>query len=354
MNKIQSLLFALLITCFSSVETQAANYNTCEPPSFNTCKPLCFNPCSFAIRADYLYWKPCANYLDYAAVIEGTAPFISAGKNTSKYRSICPQWLIGFRVSLGAAPESNQIGWKASYTYLPSKSKGSTTRDFVSILTMHPFSPMTAMTVKSKWDVDYHEADLLLTYESSCNPCHSIVSSGGLVGIHLKQKVFTSTLPETPPTPELNIYDATDSSKWNSEYCGIGIRVGSEYQYNFSDCVGFFVKGQYSLLSGKGNSKLTETYTDTISWSLKDKDQWNCANGVNVGAGIVFESNNCSGFSFALRVGYEIHQWYHLPSIRIFPDTPDPAADNSLHHSTSALNGEFGHQGLVVGLSIGF
>ncbi len=348
MNKLHSLFFALLITCLAGMDIQAANYNNC-----NTCDTPCFDPCSFAVRGEYLYWRPCANYLDYAAVIEGTAPFISAGEYTSKVKSISPKWSSGFRVSLGSSPESNQLGWRASYTWLPSESNSSTTGDNVSILTMHPFSPMTAMTVNSKWDVYYQEADSLITYEHSSDPCHSIVSSGGFVGVYLKQKLLTSTFFETPPTPELNVYDATDSSKWSSEYWGVGIRIGSEYQYNLSNCFGLYINGQYSLLSGKAKSKLKETYTDTINWTIKDRERWICTSGVNVGAGFVVESNGC-GCDFALRVGYEIRQWYHLPAIRIFPDTPDASADNSLHHSTSASNGEFGHQGLVAGFSIGF
>jgi len=359
MKKVNLLLLVLFTLCFLNTSLQAAQFGSRCDCMTSECCPVydCGNTCSIGVGAEFLYWKPCPTHLDFAATIEGQEPFISVGPYNSKIKSVCTDWEPGVRVTLGSAPTGCNWGWRASYTYISPCASSSLSGDAVAILTMHPFANFTEIKVKAKWDACYHEFDLLFSSELSCNPCFNIVATGGLVGMYQEQKLFTF-----PENFDFNPYQypctylvgPEFSSRWKSDYWGLGVRIGSEFTYQFSDCFGFYVNGKGSLIAGKATSKVKEIYCEGTSWEIKNSDCGMCVQGFDVGAGFIFETDGC-GCDLTFKVGYELLKWYNLPNIRMFSDAPLYGGSNGgLLNGTSADDGSLGFHGLVVGLAIGF
>lgn len=92
----------------------------------NSCNPC--NVCGFEIGADFIWWKPCFDEADYAAVVtfEEQGEIIVRQINDDlsldiKYKSFCTDWEPGFRVYLGFPNFNCNWGFLGSYTYLESK-----------------------------------------------------------------------------------------------------------------------------------------------------------------------------------------------------------------------------------------
>ncbi|MFQ5729426.1 MAG: Lpg1974 family pore-forming outer membrane protein [Waddliaceae bacterium] len=350
MNKLRKKL-GLTVLCASLLVlapsfVKAASYGSCDP--CNTCNPCeCCDPCDcwgdFEFGADFLYWKPCVDDLDYAAEE-------SSVNKHFKYRCICPEWEPGFRVYFGMPDFYCDWGLSASWTYIESDDSGSVkdVNDVLGIL-LHPHTLTQHSTTdafdeaKAHWDADYHEWEVLFSTDLSCKECHHFMPFFGVAGIFLDQ-CFSC-----------DYYDGntkTFKAHWDSDLWGVGFRAGTEYQYRFSECLSFFTKAAGTILYSEADNKHK---SESVSYSAynvtaKDDDCCHLIPGWHLGTGFTYDTCYCD-WDFSFRLGYEFLQWCNIPNHRNFGSSDDAAGH--AHASSNSLR-TFGFHGLFAGLGVSF
>ena len=337
------LCAGLLVLAPSFVKADSCgSCNTCN--TCNTCDSC--DPCdcwgNFDFGADFLYWKPCVDDLDYAAEES------SADKHF-KYRSICPDWQPGVRVYFGMPDFYCDWGMSASWTWIESDDCGSTkdVNDILGIL-LHPHTLAHHETgtfdkAKASWDSTYNEWEVLFSTDLSCKECHHFMPFFGVAGLFLDQDF------------SCDYYDSdvkTYKAKWDSELWGVGFRAGTEYQYRFSDCFSFFTKAAGTILYSESDSKhKSECFAATgYNITAKDDDCCQIIPGWHLGAGFSYDTCYCD-WDFSLRFGYEFLQWCNIPNHRTFGATDDAAGHAQ---STSPNTRTYGFHGFFAGLGMSF
>jgi len=314
-----------------------ANAQSCNP----CCDPCDWNLCdqTFLIGADFLYWKPCIDDLDYAAVVENDNGFTDVD-----YKGICPDWQPGFRGYFGLPEFFCDWGLYFSYTRLECCDTHKTTFDDpdgsngITSPLIHPDLLTTNLydEAKGHWDLTYQEWDVLFSYDISCNCCHSFSPFFGVAGVYIEQHLRA----EFPNDWEVD---------WHSDYWGVGLRAGSEYAYRFNDCFSFFARASGTLLAGKADSRNRQEFGTDIE--IKDDDCCHFVPGYHIGAGFVYEGCTC-GTEWGIRIGYEFLNWHNVPNHRVFSGTDGDNAE--LSHSSSASTRNLGFHGLLAGVSLSF
>lgn len=318
--------------------------NTCD--TCNTCND-CYDPCDcggFEFYADFIWWKPCVDDLDYAAVKE------SSSRDNFKHRCICPEWEPGFRVGFAMPDFYCDWGLSASWTYIESDDSGSVKKDdlvYGSLLHANVQPGHMFDQASASWDTTYHEWDLLFSTDLSCKECHHFMPFFGLAGIFLDQK-FSADYYDKDNAGK---YVKTATAAWDSDIWGIGLRAGTEYQYRFSDCLSFFSKAWGSILYSEGDGELDSKDRSGVpegSGQIKAKDDDCCQlmPGWHIGAGFIYDSSWCD-CDFQFRLGYEFLQWCNVPNHRVYDR-------DSVTHSTSPSTRTFGFHGLMAGLGMSF
>ncbi|NGX43727.1 MAG: hypothetical protein K940chlam7_02027, partial [Chlamydiae bacterium] len=318
----------------------------CYDSCYDSC---CWDPCNmnFELGADFLWWKPCVDDLDYAAKNTKDSP------REYKFKNICPDWEPGVRVYLGIPNLYCDWGLTASYTYInsdDSSSASSTGDDDIIHVIQHPGLEINNdyECGKGEWDATYHDWDILANYNISCKKCHQFSPYFGVAGICLEQNLKI-TLDDSS-TSEKEI------TKWDSDYWGVGLRLGSGYQYRFSDCLSFFVKGDGTILAGEADSKIKFDDNDSNSnhdLSFKDSKDCQIIPGYHIRAGFIYDTCLCD-WDFSLRLGYEFLMWHNVPNHRTFVGNDFTNGKKDAAISTSSNTRTFGFHGLLAGMSVSF
>ena len=214
------------------------------------------DPCDWDIEVgvEFLWWKPCVEFLWWKPYVDNLEHAAERNKIAStpvdaklKYKNICPDWEPGVRVTLGAPKFYCDFGLLASYTYLNSCESDSVknNEDILNPIAHTGLPPGSSDSKgKGSWDANFHEWDVLLSYDASCNSCHQLERFFDIAGIVLDQD-FKATLD-----------DDDYLVKWDSDFWGVGFRAGSEYQYRFSDCLRLYARGHGTILAGEADSKI--------------------------------------------------------------------------------------------------
>jgi hypothetical protein len=298
----------------------------------------------FEVGADFLYWKPCISDLDYAAkVTENTL-------TTVEYDSICPEWEPGVRAFLRVPNFYCDWGLSASYTFIESTRTSHVNDDDVDFVV----SPLTSgiafddeelefEDIRGHWNMDYHEWDVLLSYDISCNQCHHFKPYFGLAGIVLDQDLKV-TLEN----------DGDGEIHWESNFWAVGFRAGSEYQYQINDCWNFFTCANATLLAGSADTTNHQTFENSVSSNVKYKDDDCCqfVPGYHIGAGLEYSACMCD-MEYSFRFGYEFLTWFNVPNHRVF-FTGEANETTQWAHSSSPNTRELSFHGLFAGLSVKF
>ncbi len=280
----------------------------------NCCDPCDWDPCAcmeFEVGVDFLWWKPCDDDLVYAAERTKTNP------DTYKYKNVCPDWEPGVRIYLGLPEFYCDLNLKGSYTYIESNDSSSIGESSTSVshAIAHPGTDISDKgdSGKGKWDATYHEWDILLSFDISCKDCHQFSPYFGVAGIKFDQELKAEIIDDNKP----------EVTKWSSDYWGVGLRLGSEYQYRLSDCMLFFVKGDGSILVGEADSKITfddERDSDSdADFIFHDNEDCHFLPGYHIGTGIIYDSCICN-WDFSFKLGYEFLMWHNVPKHPQFPE----------------------------------
>lgn len=330
------------------------------------CYDPCCDPCSFGgfeIGADFLYWKPCVDNLDYAVVkynssSEGSSPETTTNK--WGYKCLCLDWEPGFRIRFGK--DDIWCNWRldGSYTWLDIKSTASCKKpdsgvEYVSSPLFHiaqgnqddpDFNELTY--VAGKYDTTYQSWDVLLSYDIACNRCHSFQPFFGVEGLILNQKIGVAGLVDY----ETDEADAI-AAGWNSDFFGVGLKVGTNYEFQMFDCLKFYGSASGVITVGDRDGKfkgLTYDASGNIDEFLfTDGDCCQFVPGYHLALGLLYETDAC-GCEFAVRVGWEFVQWHNVSNPRVFTS----GGEYREYFSSSADYTTFGLHGLTVGLDFTF
>lgn len=359
----KKISLAVLSVVLFALTPNVASAQSCNP----CCDPCDWSLCdqTFEIGVDFIYWKPCVDDLDVAAILE-----TSNGFSHVDYKSICLDWEPGFRVFINL-PEFF-CDWNLSASYTSLKSCNSAKQEYddaddgngiISPL-IFPASPFTnASTFEighQSWDLRYHEWDVLLSYDILCGRCHHFSPYFGVAGICLDQKLdadFCLQL-ETKGLVTKNgatIDSITNTVKWDSEYWGVGLRFGSAYEYEICSGINAFANANATLLAGEACSKNKQTFEDTgteteADIKLKDDDCCHFVPGYHIAIGLNYLGCWCD-WDIGARLGYEFVNWHNIPNHRVF------SGDNTnseASHSSSASTRTLGFHGLFAGAWISF
>ncbi len=366
--------FAALLPGLLNAQSCACNPCACAPrPIYenNGCNP-CDWDCSnclggLEIGVDYLYWKPFIDDLDFAATVtveeEFDVPFEVLNK--INYKSFCPDWESGIRGYI-AFPVGCDWGIRISGLYIDfNQHKNISEQDAFIISPL--FHPSLASNneqfsdVSARWRNLYQEYDALMTYSFECGQSHQIAPFFGVAGIYTEQYLKAEF---SNPESEFGIIA---DLKWDSSFWGVGLKVGSEYEFTVCNCLQFFAHGDGTILAGKAdnrNSQSLTTFDGTGSVSRVksfDPDCWHFVPGYHLAAGIAYEAELC-GIGFSARVGYEFTGWFNMPNPRRFSGSgvsefgegglSEPAS--TISHSSSWNDRMICYQGLFAGLGFRF
>jgi len=364
-TKLGVALWSLALACFSFSSAPVQSDTCCDP-----CTSFSFCDAEFTVGVDYLYWKPCVDDLEYA----GKSNIIGVGLDT-EFKNVCPDWESGYRINLGMkSSHCSSWGLKASVAIVDTDSKASTQAesgpifatlvhplliDLFEVMVPNEFSSLFSFA-EAHWSLDYKEWDALFTYEISWSNCQHLTPFLGLAGIHVDQG-FKATYLDDDPVEEIDGL----FSKWHSDYWGVGLRMGTTYTYQFSNCLSFFAKTHGSILVGEANSNIKYGTIENLENELtifksKDEDCSQIVPGYHIGVGISYDSCLCN-VDYSFQLGYEFTVWHNIPNHRVFVEglgftevlsEEDIFGNFSLATSTNTQT--LGYHGIVAGIQLSF
>lgn len=356
MKKWRSLIFGVASAAFLGLSPANVSAGSCNPCE-SWCDPCCWDFCDmhFTVGAEFLWWKPCVDDLDVAALLT-----TNGTRRRVDYESLCPEWEPGFRVYLEFPNACCNWDLSASFTYLSSddhaKQRFRGADDDNGIISPlifggAPFDDEpTYEHGKQRWKFKYNEWDVLLSYEICCNSCHHFRPYFGVAGLILDQDLKAHFSHRTD-----NVDTHID---WDSEYWGVGLRAGSNYQFDIGCGFSVFAKAHATLLAGEADSENKHHFVSNSTAigiaderiHFKDDDCCHFIPGYNISAGFSYTGCWCD-WEIGARLGYEFVWWQNLPNHRIF------FGDNTsieASHSSSPDTRSIGFHGLVAGLSLSF
>ncbi|HEY4832830.1 MAG TPA: Lpg1974 family pore-forming outer membrane protein [Waddliaceae bacterium] len=315
-------------------------YNRDCDPCNNTCDWNCCGGFEgFDIGVDFLWWKPCVDDLDFCASVDEE----SDGFDWNiKYKGICPDWEPGVRVLFKMPSCYCDLGLAACYTYIHAQTKRSFRGDDdVACPLIHPATDEAGDTfdaARGRWELNYHDWDVLATYDIACNQCHHFKPFIGIAGNVINQKFHV----------KLRADSEIDTVNWSSDYWGVGLRAGAEYVYQISDCLRFFSVAHGTLLAGKADGTNHQSFPSTVR--VKDDNCCYFVPGYHIGTGFSYNTCMCD-WDVSFRIGYEFLVWHNVPNHRIFTGGDGMG---SYSDSTSPSTRTLGFHGLLLGLGVSF
>jgi len=317
----------------------AKAHDGCCNPCISCSSECCFID-DFSIAVDFLWWKPCLDDLSYATDCEE----YESGDTTIYYKSLCPDWEPGVRIIFGRPCFYCDWGFVASYTYFHSMDRASVFHEGkIACPLVHQYfmtyKDELCDEVKAEWELCYQEWDALITYDMSCcNPCHLFQPFVGVAGLFLKQEV------------DLDIIDweSENEVKWSSDFWGVGLRAGIEYQYLFSRCLRFFTIVHGTMLAGSPENEHKQSFM--IDLEIEDDDCCLFVPGYHIGVGFIYDTCICD-VGVSARLGYEFTEWRNVPNHRIFCGDDKSVSGG---HATSPNTRTIGFHGLLAGIGMTF
>lgn len=327
-----------------TVTPNFANADSCYDP--------CCDPCSFGgfeIGVDFLYWKPCVDNLDYV-YREGVTTETSTDPvtNETSYGNncICLDWEPGFRIRF--AKDDVWCDWRlgVSYTWLNINSSSSAklgTDSFISspLFDIDQFVDQSYTVIKGKYDTAYQAWDVLFAYDISCNRCHTFSPFWGVEGLIYNQEILVNGYLD----PTVDDVSAS-SSKWTSDYFGVGLKLGTDYVFQMLDCLKLYASASGTITVGDHDASHNYYEYDASGnidlHKFNDADCCHIVPGYHLAVGLLYESNTC-GCDYGIRLGYEFTEWRNISN-------PRPLFNEVGNGTVTTV----GFHGLVAGLDFSF
>lgn len=318
--------------------------------------------CCFEAGADFLWWKQSADNLDFGFSSRSVPCECPTEKGKTReattgvymINTLCPKWKPGVRAQFSIRNFLSNANLRGSYVFIRHSDEGSFSGSAVTSLipTNRRFE-----IVGSNWSSTYQAADLLFTFPICSNPCFNAMPFFGVEGIYLRQQM--NTVLSNP----FDYYQASQvDGHFKGDVWGVGIKVGTDYEYNLISCLKIFGRGSLSMVSGEPTIKhwfqrgVTEDDQSFEACYEKPKIEI-CENGcthmmpgfqLQIGTRYLVSIYRCA---VDLHIGYEFVEWLNVPNTRhfigeIFSDRPLV--------STTRTGRNLGFNGLFFGANFAF
>ncbi|CRX38638.1 Lpg1974 family pore-forming outer membrane protein [Estrella lausannensis] len=359
----KKLALAMLSLGFAALTPSVASADSCAPKSCDPCNTS--SDCwSFDVGVDFLYWKPCVDDLDYSATVSGEVGNIDNALEV-RYNSVCPDWEPGFRITLKKESAWKSFDLSFSYTWLDagdSQSSHGGNGERIAAVGLHPFlvdenSPTGFYDLgKGKWELSYQTFDVLLSYPFRCGSCHTITPFFGVEVAKLDQEWKAAYEYQASTGPA-----EVAALKWESDYRGAGLKLGTDYNYLLCDGLSLFARASGTILIGDADTTNRQSafeinadgtiVPETANYiEFKDDDCCHVVPGCHLQLGLQYEDETC-GCEYKLRLGYEMVKWYNLQNPRRWFEATDGGnIAQSTHSNTTTL----GFHGLLAGVEFKF
>lgn len=328
------------------------------------------------VGAQYLYWKPCVNDLDYGST--GSDIFFFEEQNSQDVRRICPDWESGYRIYLGAS-SADGFGLFGSFTQV--KGSASDTFEepevFIFPTNLHPFMAqiITALSgdeiayvgADSYWDSDYRDWFIGGTYQLELNSCSHLTPYFGVAGLLYDEEFNTAFA--TVALDEEEFGPGFTFSNYSMDFKGVGLRLGSHFHSTICDCFGVYANMNWSLLVGDSDSISDFGFSDGLNEEedsfLTYHDDGCCSlvPGCQLGLGVTYDACICD-VDLMFKIGYEFNAWYNVPGYRFFAEgftqilnEAEAEIDDVIaNYGTSTLTSSrtIAYHGLTVGVGLKF
>lgn len=371
-------------SCYSNGDCQPYD-SCCDTPSY--CDP-CYDACdtgsswlNFNVAVDFIYWRNCVDGLDVAAIYHQNTNEDACCNTKIGYKRICPSWSPGFRVKLAKPGCWGQWGLSASYTYLNDTEKTSfrprggatdgaclTSND--TGRRVHVISPLLHASLansftsdcsgeteqhdvlfshaRARYEIQYHTYDVLAAYPCDFCGCHTFTPFFGIGGMDVTQKLGTVLCNPSDVNCGLSA-----TTRWRSCFHAVGLKVGSDYEFRFSECFKLFSKASGTIAAGNPKSHNRQSLErDTNSFQTlcsNDHDDCHIIPGYHLQLGVAYESSFCNT-DWRLRLGYEFQKWHNVNNPRRFPNATVGGAAIATASDTTTL----GFHGLLAGVEVQF
>lgn len=353
----KTLLATTLLT------TGAANAND----YFGACDPCEMDSCfgGFEIGVDFLYWKTCKDDLTYAVYSVNTPaitePVVAGPSITGSSANLSLDWKPGFRIYTSIDDVLGNWNLYGSYTWFstshssrinaPTPAENDPSIYLIeSVLTFADldFNINTygnLETIKAKYDLSFQSFDVLFSGDYALKQCHYFKPYFGATGIFLNQEIKIESEITTPSL-------IASEGKWNDNYDGYGLKIGSEY--NLALCDGFSIFGNGAALITVGNHSASfeqDITSELSSFSeppVKFHHEENIfVPGYQISAGLQFDGCLCD-FEYAIRIAYEFQNYFNAPN------APQFISEEVLFLSSSTTISNLGFHGLTAGVKVKF
>jgi hypothetical protein len=332
---------------------------TCESYYENVPFEATYCGCCFEVGADFLWWKQSADHLDFGSCMGTVTEDCGCdkeGKPLEKTKTVhlintlCPKWKPGVRAQFNVRNFLNNANLRGSYTFIRHSDKGSFSGSQLTSLipTERVFD-----IVSSNWRSTYQAADLLFTFPICSNPCFNAMPFFGVEGIYLTQKL--NSVGSSP----FQYYDGRDvKGYFKADAWGVGLKVGSDYEYTLTSCLKVFGRGSLSMVSGspsirhsfeKGSSYDSQCY-EGPSVEFCENGCSHMMPGFQLQSGVRYLASICR-VAIEMHLGYEFVEWLNVPNTRHFIGevfSREPVV------STTRTGRNLGFNGLFFGGSVAF
>jgi hypothetical protein len=359
------LFKALFLTCLLLVSTQAAAQcsSPCCPVYDSSSEPECFckfpnfNPCcqgfggEMLITAEFLWWRPCFDNLDYAVKTEKEGFLDEVIFENNSYRHIDHEWMPGLRVGLEL--DNIYCDWdlRFNYTWFPGKN---TKESSGSLGTIQPtlFHPGVIDFLDSFEEItashrfQYHNFELQFGQTFELSPCHEVFPFFGVHGVLLEQVIQSEGIEDG---------ETRARARWESGYQAMGLQIGGDYHYRLQSNLEFFAYGAFSVIAGcnkisnRQDNIAFDGEMDLSRVVFFRNQEGICTPGLHLKAGANYTLETC-GQELMLTIGYEFIQWFNMPQVRRF--LSDNASNIGL--STTPNGSRIGFHGLFLGSGFSF
>lgn len=290
------------------------------------CNPCCCTGGHYEAGLDYLYWKACAQNVDFAAIKKTHVDLNDGTVSNLKFQTLCPEYRSGFRAWLelprfycnwGIAGEFIFYGSKTSKTV-----KVDPNDDDIAILETFNEGELGALwgQTEGSYDLIYKSLDVLLTYQfDSCCGHHFKPFFGTTVLILEHNTKSHSEFPKSgttlnPGEPLLSNTNSAETSYW-----GMGLKLGLDYKYNLCSGLSLIANGAGMIVTGhKGlefDQELINASHQKFPWKFHDHRVYYTIPGFHLAVGAQYEMDFACR-KIGARIGYEVTEWFRTLSDR--------------------------------------
>lgn len=338
--------FLFTLNVLSAEKTQTAPTPTpssvCSRPMFNPNQVKGSN--DLWIDAEALFWKSNMGSLDYAITSDSSSTIKHGHVKEPHFN-----WDWGFRLGIGYKLPHDKWDLFVNYTYVHGRGNGHADEkgdDVVFPLLATAFgatTPVFAQTAHARWHSNLNMADLELGRTCTVSKWLTIRPFMGVRGLVIDQRYHVEYRGGTLAQND------EDSSHLNSDFWGVGLRIGANTLWGLGCGLSIYGNGSASLLSGHFDVHEREKLKKADIHKLRIKrDVSNVVATADLALGLQWDYLfSQDRYHFGVKLGWEFDIFFNQNQLFRFLSTTNPGA-------ISFQNDDLSYQGLTLGFRFDF